>query len=119
MCVSGTKSTSHLDLLRQLQGDGSPGFGLYALPPELQLWIDRTTKDEVFIQAFGKKGANGRVMADLLRYKPEAKVFPARDSIISHMEALGSVLPATATTHLTSSYVSPRRGLNGLPVLSH
>lgn len=64
----------------KFQGDRAPGLCLHALPPELELRVDGAVEQEVLTEAFRVKSTNGGVVADLLRYEPEAQVFPRQGS---------------------------------------
>lgn len=51
-------------------------LGLHTLPPELEFGVDGTVEDKVLPEALGVEGADGRVVAHLLRYEPETQVLP-------------------------------------------
>ena len=61
-------------LLGQLQGDDAFGLRLHTFTPELELGVDGAVEHKVLLQALGVEGTDRGVMADLLRYQPEAKV---------------------------------------------
>lgn len=64
-------------LLGQLQRDHTPGLRLYTLPPEFEFGVNGAVEHKVLLEAFGLKGTDGGVMADLLRHPPEAQILSA------------------------------------------
>lgn len=61
-------------LLGQLQRDDAFGLRLHTLPPEFEFGIDGSVEDKVLLETLSVKGADGRVVAHLLWYEPEAQV---------------------------------------------
>lgn len=66
--------------LRKLQCDGSLGLCFDALSPELQFGVNGAMKHKILLEALGMKGADRRMMADLLRHPLEAQIISNGDT---------------------------------------